>query len=132
MEGHSYTGIITMVLLFSIMTSCKEQDRCEYESCDFRRPTIKVADHAKGRIGILSSQYPDTWVIISEEGIIGESTPIFDGPDIVVVCNLPDSLKINDQRVVFSGELKDSCTDFEKWTSKVYYGHLTTVTLVKN
>ncbi len=122
----------TVLLVFGGMLtiSCSnEQNPCEFNGCDIMRPTIKVANHAKGRIAILSAQHPDIWVIVSEEGIIGEDKLLFDGPDIVVVCNFPDSLKISDQRVIFSGSLKDSCGDYETWTSKIYYGYLTELSL---
>lgn len=123
--------IIALGLLF-MSSSCQKDNICEFNGCDVMRPTIKVANQAKGRIAILSKQYPDTWVIVSEEGIIGEDTPIFDGPDIVVVCNFPDSLKISDHRVIFSGELKDSCGDYKAWNSKIYYGYLTSLSLNLN
>lgn len=126
-----YLYIITMGLLL-MGGSCQKDSACEFRGCDTTRPTIKFANQAKGRITILSAQHPDTWAIISEEGIIGEDTPIFDGPDIVVVCNFPDTLKIIDQRVVFSGDLKDSCGDYETWNSKIYYGYLTEVSLIED
>lgn len=125
-----YLHIIVMGLLL-MSGSCQKDNICEFNGCDIMRPTIKVANQSKGRIAILSAQHPDIWVIVSEEGIIGEDTPIFDGPDIVVVCNFPDSLKISDQRVVFSGELKDSCGDYEGWNSKIYYGYLTELSLIE-
>jgi len=116
---------LIQLLLISLIFSCKDdvqiQDGCQYNGCDLKRPTIKTANNAAGRISIFSKQYPDLWVIVSEDGIIGEDGPIYDGPDIVVICNLPDSLKVYDLQVIFSGELKDSCEDFEKGFSEIYY-----------
>lgn len=127
------TKYFLLIILLSNLTNCKsnEQTPCIYKGCDAERPTIKNAIHAKGRITTLSG-HPEIWIIVSEEGIISENTPIFDGPDIVVICNLADSLKIINQRVIFSGELKDSCNDFEAWTSKVYYSYLTDITINTN
>ena len=123
------TKCILLMTLFCSLTNCmsNEQTSCKYIGCDVKRPTIKNANQVKGRITTLSG-HPDTWIIVSEEGIIGQNTPVFDGPDIVVVCNLADSLKILNQKVIFSGELKDSCDEFKAWTSKVYYSYLTEIT----
>jgi hypothetical protein len=117
----------TMLLtLLCSLTNCisNEQASCTYKGCDYQRPTIKNANQVKGRITTLSG-HPDTWIIVSEEGIIGQNTSIIDGPDIVIACNLADSLKILNQRVIFSGELKDSCDEFKALTSKIYYSYLT-------
>ncbi|MBX2965148.1 MAG: hypothetical protein KF845_03315 [Cyclobacteriaceae bacterium] len=130
MKQISYLFVLLIFFSMVAISCSNEQNSCEYTGCDIMRPTIKIANQAKGRITILSAQYPDTWAIISEEGIIGGSTPIFDGPDIVVVCNFPDSLKISGQRVIFSAKLKDSCGDYEpSWNSKVYYGYLSALLL---
>lgn len=105
---------------------CKENViPCEYEGCDPKRQTIKIAEEVRGRISVLDSKHPNLWVIVSEEGIIGQEGPIFDGPDIVVACNLPDSLKENGLKVIFSGELKDACDDFKLFNSTLYYSNLT-------
>lgn len=118
------TNKLIQLFLISSIFACKDdvqiQDGCQYNGCDLKRQTIKLADNAAGRINVLS-KHPDTWVIVSEEGIIGEDGPIYDGPDIVVICNLPDSLKVIGLQVIFSGELKDSCGDFDTWVSKNYY-----------
>ncbi len=121
---------ILLLILLSSLTYCmsNEQTQCTYKGCDTQRPTIKNAKHVKGRITTLSGR-PDTWIIVSEEGIVGQNTPIFDGSDIVIACNLADSLKILNQKVIFSGELKDSCDEFKTWTSKVYYSYLTDLTI---
>ncbi len=121
---------LLIATFFCGLTNCMsiEQTSCKYIGCDVKRPTIKNANQAKGRITTLSG-HPDTWIIISEEGIIGQNAPIFDGPDIVIACNLADSLKILNQKIIFSGELKNSCDEFKSWTSKVYYSYLTEVTL---
>lgn len=120
---------ILLATLFCSLTNCmsNEQTYCKYVGCDVKRPTIKNANQAKGRITTLTG-HSDTWIIVSEEGIIGQNTPVFDGPDIVIACNLPDSLKVLNQKVVFSGELKDSCDEIKAWTSKVYYSYLIEIT----
>jgi hypothetical protein len=108
--------------------SCKDDlDSCEYEGCDQQRQTIKKAKEVKGRISVFDSQHPNLWVIVSEEGIIGSDAPIFDGPDVVIFCNIPDSLKTNNLRVIFSGELKDSCDDFKPSISEIYYSTITQI-----
>ena len=102
------------VICFMSATSCNDdniqdgQGGCQYDGCDLRRQTIKIATNASGRISVLA-KYPDIWAIVSEEGIIGEDDPSFDGPDIVVICSLPDSMKVIGLQVIFSGELKDTC-----------------------
>jgi len=123
------TKSILLLTLFCSLTSCmsNEQIPCNYVGCDVKRPTIKSANQVKGRITKLTG-HPDTWIIVSEEGIIGQNTPVFDGPDIIIACNLADSLKILNQKVIFSGKLKDSCDEFKAWTSKVYYSYLTEIT----
>ena len=119
------TNKLIQLLLISLIFACKDdvqiQDGCQYNGCDLKRQTIKLAVNAVGRISIFNQQYPDLWVIVSDEGIIGKDKVIIDGPDIVVICNLPDSLKVYDLQVIFSGELKDSCEDFEKGFSEIYY-----------
>ncbi|MEN8249809.1 MAG: hypothetical protein ABFS32_12825 [Bacteroidota bacterium] len=110
-----------IILYLSISCNNETKDPCQFNGCNSQRQTIKVASNAKGRISTLSQQYPDLWVIVSEEGIIGEESITFDGPDIIIVCNINDSLKVLGQKVIFSGELKDSCNDFEKGVSEIYY-----------
>lgn len=125
---------LVQFLLLSLILSCTDddQDACEYNGCDIRRQTIKLADNAVGRISVLSQQYPDLWVIVSEEGIIGDDNVLIDGPDIVVICDLPDSLKTNGLKVIFSGDLKNSCKDFEKGLSAIYYSTPTMITVKTN
>ena len=126
--------MFSMILLIGFIVSCQEDENtCQYEGCDSRRQTVKVAQEARGRIGILSSEYPDVWSIVAE-GVIGQSEPIFDGPDVIVVCNLPDTLKKEGLLAVFSGELKSACDDFGPpiSTSAVYYSILTRINLIVN
>ena len=120
--------------LLPLMLSCDNemQENCIYDGCDSRRKTIKVADNIVGRVSILSQHYPDTWVIISKKGIIGDGNMIYDGSDIIVICNLPDSIKFDGQKVVFSGKLKDSCDDFDKWVGEIYYCIPTYINKIKN
>ena len=96
------TKYILFMTVFCSLNNCmsNEQTPCKYVGCDVKRPTIKNANLVKGRITTISG-HPDTWIIVSEEGIIGQNTPVFDGPDIVIACNLADSLKILNQKVIF-------------------------------
>lgn len=112
-----------------IVFGCKkpETDPCVYEKCDPRKKTVKTATNTKAVVSVLDSRHPDIWVLVSEEGIIGSSHPTYDGPDIVVPCNLPDSLKVMGQKVLFSGELKPSCDDFEPGFSIIYYSNLQSI-----
>lgn len=133
MKNSSSLFLCSIFLLCSF--SCKQDSNtCDYEGCDLRRTTIKIANEVRGRISVLDSIHPDLWVIVSEEGIIGQNNPVFDGPDIVVVCNLPDSFKVYDTKVIFSGELKDACDDFisSNSPSKIYYSNLTQINDLKN
>jgi hypothetical protein len=122
----------TLLIAFSCEKDNMEQAKSTLLPCNLNRKTIKAAQNAKGRISILDVQHPDTWVIVSEEGVIGQSSPIFDGPDIVVVCNMPESLKIYDLKVIFSGKLRDSGNDFKSGISKIYYSDLTKLQTLKN
>ncbi len=112
-----------LILFMLLVLSCNNnvKDSCEYTGCDPQRQTIKIAYEAKGRVEVFSQKFPDLWVIVSEEGIIGDNNAIFDGPDVVIICNLPDSMKIMGRKVIFSGELKSSCEDFERGLSEIYY-----------
>ncbi len=94
---------------------------------------MKVAQNEGGRISVLSSEYPDVWVIVVD-GIVGEKGPIFDGPDVVVACNLPDTLEVEGLRVVFSGELKSTCDDFgpSSSSSAIYYSVLSQINVTKD
>ena len=128
------TLILSAILITGLIVSCKEDgNTCEYEGCDSRRQTVKVAHEVRGRISVLSSEYPEVWVIVAE-GIIGQSGPIFDGPDVVVACNLPDTLKEEGLTVVFSGELKSVCDDFgpPNSSSVVYYSVLSQIKKINN
>ena len=118
-------AIITLLLLCALCgVRCKKQDDpCAYDKCDPRRKTIKVAENSKARVSVLSIRHPDVWVLVAD-GIIGYDGPIFDGPDIVVPCNMPDSLKIMDLKVTFSGDLKSSCDEYGPSLSTIYHSNL--------
>lgn len=125
--------LLSFILISSL--GCEENEgppSCEYEGCDPKRQTIKIAEEARGRISVLDSNHPNLWVIVSEEGIIGQEGPIFDGPDVVVACNLPDSIKEYGLQVIFSGELKDACGDFEPSNSTIYYSNIKQLQVIKN
>ena len=118
-----------LLVLLTVIFGCEkpETDPCAYEKCDPRKKTVKTATNSKARISVLDSCHPDIWVLVSEEGIIGSKYPAYDGPDIVVPCNLPDSLKVMGRKVLFSGKLKPSCNDFEPGFSIVYYTNLQSI-----
>jgi len=126
------TAILISAALILIAARCEEENSCDYKGCDPRRQTIKVAQNAIGRVAILSAQHPDVWVIVSEDGIIGENSVVFDGPDIVIACNLPDSMKKDGLKVIFSGELKDSCNDYNSFTSIIYYSSTENIQIHKD
>lgn len=129
------TLISIVILMIGLNVGCKEErDTCAYEGRDSRRQTVKVAQEARGRVTLIAGENSDFWAIVSEEGIIGQNTPIYDGPDIIVPCNLPDTLKEVDLRVVFSGELKSACDDFASLNSfsTIYYSTLSQIRKTKN
>lgn len=115
--------LLLISLIFCLSIACTEKDSgCIYDECDHRRKTVKIANGSKGTM--LFFPNPDIWMIESREGIIGSNVPIIDGPDIVVPCNLPEEFKVKGLQVVFSGELKDACDDFNSSLSKFYYSTL--------
>lgn len=95
--------------------------------CEAPGAVIKTANQVRGRISVLDTAHPDLWVIVSEQGIIGNPNPIYDGPDIVLPCNLPDSLKRQDVNVLFSGELRQYQGLLTTWTSTLYNSRLTAI-----
>lgn len=114
---------IVLFILTFFASGCKDDRNSVGCGCD-SYAIVKVASNAKGRVARLSAEHPDKWVIVSEEGIIGNPNPIYDGPDIVLVCDFPDSLKVEDQKVIFSGQLTKPCETYETWTSVLYSGRL--------
>lgn len=131
-------GQVTVISLLSVICSCQNQnigtevsrESSELGPCDVSRKTVKVARNVQGRVRIFDIDHPNLWVIVSQQGIIGQTGPIFDGPDIVVPCNLPDNMKQNGLLVVFSGDLKDSKNELPTLTNKVYYSQLTNLQLI--
>jgi hypothetical protein len=88
---------------------------------------IKSAKDVRGRVSVLDLDNPNTWVIVSEQGIIGNPNPVYDGPDIVIPCNLPDTLKRQDTKVVFSGDLREYKGSARSWLSTLYSSRLTAI-----
>lgn len=128
-------NLTVIVSLLSLTSSCQNQELEEPRKisdlgpCDVARKTVKVAKDVKGRVTVLDVDHPSLWVIVSEQGVIGVPGPVFDGPDIVIPCNMPDSLKKYDLKVVFSGDLKESQDGLPSGTSKLYYSSVTSIRL---
>ena len=95
--------------------------------CEAPGAVVKTANDVQGRISVLDTAHPDLWVIVREQGIIGNPNPIYDGPDIILPCNLPDSLKRQDVNVLFSGELRQYQGSLTAWTSILYNSRLTAI-----
>ena len=107
-----------LFIIFILFTSCKKykQNTCLYEVCDDRRFTKITADNTNG-IMIYNNEI-NKWGIISYG--IGNSgikrTSYICGP-------LNDSFKLEDKKVIYSGNLKESC-DIPRPTSSgeaIYY-----------
>lgn len=113
------------------LVSCQETVQLSIQenlgNCGLEGPAVKVAKDVRGRVSVLDASNPDLWVIVSEQGIIGNPNPIYDGPDIVIPCNLPDSLKRQNLKVIFSGDLKEYKGTAKGWLSTLYNSELTSV-----
>ncbi|GAB1464035.1 hypothetical protein [Pedobacter sp.] len=86
-------------------------------------------------ISRLSNEHPNTWCIISMQGIIGSSATSYDSRDIVIPCNLSEELKVEGNQILFSGELKDVGNDFKDspdkaWLENLYYSELSRIELI--
>ncbi len=121
---------IALSFLQYILVACQTlepQGPNNLADCEVPGAVIKTANEVRGRISVLDTAHPDLWVIVSEQGIIGNPNPINDGPDIVLPCNLPDSLKRQDVNVLFSGELRQYQGSLTAWTSTLYNSRLTAI-----
>jgi hypothetical protein len=121
---------IVVSLLQGLLVACQnpEPDASnKLVDCVAPGAVIKTAQQVRGYISVLDADHPDLWVIVSEQGIIGNTNPIYDGPDIVLPCNLPDSLRKQDVRVLFSGELRYYQGPLTAWTSTLYNSRLTAI-----
>lgn len=116
-------SIFSVLILISF--SCeKEIALNNLTNCYSSKSIIKTAENVKGRISILDNKHPDLWCIKSMQGIIGYDRPTYDSFDTVIPCSLPDSLKIQDLIVVFSGDLKSTGQDFKSTPDSMYYSDI--------
>jgi hypothetical protein len=82
---------------------CKKTDACKEDICSANRITKKSFTNQAGIMGTFTTNTESRWMINVFNG----------GPGPVATCiicgDIPDSLKIMNKQVVFSGDLKDAC-----------------------
>ncbi|HYK77410.1 MAG TPA: hypothetical protein VEV16_10555 [Daejeonella sp.] len=118
---NSNSSICLFGIGLSTLLGCK---KAQDEGCYQKYPTVKTARNVEGRMSILDSKYPEIWSIKVDGSIGGQG---YDSQDAVVIpCNIPENLKKEGLRVIFSGQAKSTDRDSKKnayplWFWDVYY-----------
>lgn len=99
-------SLFTFFFLLITISSCKKykQNTCQFTECDSRRITKVVAEGWTGRM-VYNNQI-NKWGIRSlVTGNVGRTR-------IAFICGaFNDSFKLADKQVVYSGNLKESCSN---------------------
>jgi len=99
----SYVSFFSVLFLL-FLPSCKKIKSCNANPCSSERITKEIVTDQKGIMGVFMQNNDRRWMINvfedMSQGVI----------KTCIICgDIPDSLKLMNKQVVFSGELKDAC-----------------------
>lgn len=101
---HEKIQLFTILLFAMFQLQCKKIASCNAEICSSQRTTKQTVTNQEGLMGTFTNNSDRRWMInvFNDSGLGLKMTCIICG-------DIPDSLKLMNKKVIFSGELKDAC-----------------------
>lgn len=96
--------LFSILLLAMIQLQCQKITSCNADICSNERTTKATVTNQEGVMGTFTNNTERRWMI----NVFNYSTSVH--VMTCIICgDIPDSLKLMNKKVVFSGELKDAC-----------------------
>lgn len=95
--------LLSLLLLSGLMTGCGKEDFALPSSCECGHETVETVTEQQGTISFNSQL--SKYTISKREA--GPLQPQF----VYIVCDLPSGYPLEDQNVIFSGQVKPACQE---------------------